>query len=89
MFITSGVVTGIMQMLEEALRTTRTDNINVIGIMHWQSILHKDRLVQSTDYIKLPKYPVEERIEVDEVRIKAIFKQINPIQPGRDIFIPI
>lgn len=67
MFITSGVVTGFTRLLEEALHATRTESINIIGIMHWQSIMHKDRLVQDVGIVKLPKYPIADKMKVGEV----------------------
>ena len=53
LFITGGLDTKIITMLEGAMKLHKNESINTIGIMNWKSVQDKDRLIQKPAKVKV------------------------------------
>ena len=40
-------------MLENAMRLHKNEGVNIIGIMNWAAVKHKDNLIQKPDGVKV------------------------------------
>ncbi|XP_066923702.1 transient receptor potential cation channel subfamily M member 8-like isoform X2 [Clytia hemisphaerica] len=59
LFITGGMDTKIIEMMDEAMKAHKNQSINTIGIMKWNDVHQNDKLTQKNKRILVPKYPPE------------------------------